>query len=148
MDLSFDPPTNPFIDSEFGGSTIFMPEVGAFFFQSNNPNGRRMVGGPEGGLVDSLRTVQLSSTLSPGTFSGIGTLYFTAGSSGTRYVGFKDGPNVGWFSFSVAGLGTDIHYLEGRYGNAGENVHVPAPGALALLALGAVGVRRKRRRAA
>ncbi len=34
------------------------------------------------------------------------------------------------------------------YGNESESLHVPSPGALALLALGAVGIRRKRKRAA
>ncbi len=99
--------------------------------------------------LSSIRTVALSSNLSPSTFGGTRVILFTVSSSTSNYVGFRFGGNVGWFSFSVAGFGTDIHYLEGRYGNAGESVHViPSPGALALLTLGAVGVRRKRKRAA
>ena len=131
----------------FGGvGVIGLNEVGGIFLHYNLNFGRTMfiVAG-----LDNIRTVGLSSILSPNTFTGAISIPFTAGSSTTNYVGFITlGGNVGWFSFSVAGPGTAINYLEGRYGNAGESVHVPSPGALALLALGAVGIRRKRKRAA
>ena len=140
VSLTFNPGSVPFGSVGF----ISMPEVTNIAFLQLNDSFRPMlvIG------LSSIAVVQLSQTLSPNTFFGSSVIVFTATSSGTQYVGFRFGNNVGWFSFSVAGLGTDIHYLEGRYGNAGESVHVPAPGALALLALGAVGVRRKRKRAA
>ncbi len=147
VSLSFTPATNPYNPGGLPVS-IFINEVGANFSQWNDSVGRTLIAAG----LSSVTQVKLSQTLSPNTFSGNTVqIGFTVGSSGTNYVGFRLGGNVGWFSFSVAGLGTDIHYLEGGYGNAGENVHVgtvPAPGALALLALGAVGVRRNRKRAA
>ena len=136
VSLTFNPSTN-----FFPGGTGVKIEGVAYFFQYNNLVGRTI----EASDLSGIAQVQVSQTLSPGTFGGGSTLFFTASSSGTQYVGFRHLGNVGWFSFSVAGFGTDIHYLEGRYGNAGENVHVPSPGALAL---GAVGIRRKRKRAA
>ena len=63
------------------------------------------------------------------------------------YIGFNIGGNVGWFSLDLGGPGNTITYLEGAYGSMGESVHVgtiPAPAGLALLALGAAGIRRKR----
>ena len=148
VELTFIPATNPF--SAFGGyATVSMPEVGASFFQWNNNFLRTM--SVYSYSLNSIAVVNYSQTLSPSTFSGTSQIVFTANSSGTQYVGFRFGNNVGWFSFSVAGFGTDIHYLEGAYGNNSESVHVgtvPSPGALALLALGAVGIRRKRKRAA
>ncbi len=140
--LTFSPSTN--LWSALGGTYVHINEVGASFFQFNDLLSREMfaVG------LSSITVVRISSTLSPKTFAGVAGLPFSAASSGTQYVGFRFAGNVGWFSFSVAGPMTDIHYLDGRYGNDGESVHVPSPGALALLALGAVGVRRKRKRAA
>ena len=167
VSLTFDPSTNPFVSSRGGGGGalfILINEVGAGFSQWNDSQGRTMYLNDEGdddsGLL-SIGLVGLSSTLSASTFAGMKSLFFSASSSGTQYVGFRVGGddeggddghgNVGWFSFSVAGFGSDINYLEGAYGNDGESVHVgtvPSPGALALLALGAVGIRRKRKRAA
>ena len=145
VSLTFNPSTN--LWSALGGTYVHINEVGASFFQFNDLLSREMfaVG------LSSITVVRISSTLSPKTFTGVAGVNFSAASSGTQYVGFRLGGNVGWFSFSVAGPMTDIRYLEGGYGNAGEDVHVgtvPSPGALALLALGAVGLRRKRKRAA
>ena len=143
VSLTFSPSSIPY--GTFG--FVLINEVGAGFVQFNDGDGRTMVAN----VLSSINLVQTSQTLSPGTFTGNSFILFTSYSSGTNYVGFRFGGNVGWFSFSVAGPGTAIHYLEGAYGNAGENVHVgtvPSPGALALLALGAVGIRRKRKRAA
>ena len=142
VSLTFSPATNVY--SVAGAAIVFMPEVGASFLQFNDFVGRSMFAYHLG----SITQVQRSQTLSPSTFTGSTSITFGLNSSGTKYVGFRFGSNVGWFSFSTAGFGTDIHYLEGRYGTTGESVHVPSPGALALLALGAVGFRRKRERAA
>ncbi len=144
VSLSFSPGTIPFP----GGAFVFINEVGATFFQYNDTLGRTMFADFGGAGLSSIAVVRVSQTLLPNTFTGYSGILFSASSFGTQYVGFRFGGNVGWFSFSVAGFGTTINYLDGRYGNAGEVVHVPAPGALALLALGAVGVRRNRKRAA
>ncbi len=140
VSLTFSPSSIPY--GTFG--FVLINEVGAGFLQFNDGDGRTMVAN----VLSSINVVQTSQTLSPGTFTGNSFILFTSYSSATNYVGFRFKGNVGWFSFSVAGPGTAIHYLDGRYGTMGESVHVPAPGALALLALGAVGIRRKRKRAA
>lgn len=87
-----------------------------------------------------------------GTSSGF---YFTTGATGTQYFGFRanaqNGGGVGWFGAKLGGSQGNIVFQGGAYGNAGESVIVgaaaiPEPGAfgLSLLALGAVGLRRRR----
>ena len=116
------------------------------FSQWNDYVGRTLV---LGGTISQAALVSVSQSLDPNTFNpGSGAIAFTLGKSGTTFVGFKSGGNVGWFSIQFNGAGGSLVYLTGQYGNAGETVHVPAPGALALLALGAVGVRRNRKRVA
>ena len=117
------------------------------FSQWNDYIGRTLILGLSGTISAAL--VSVSQSLDPNTFfPGTSNIAFTLSKSGTTFVGFRAGANVGWFSIQFQGLGGDLVYLTGQYGNAGETVHVPAPGALALLALGAVGVRRNRKRAA
>ena len=89
----------------------------------------------------SIASAQLSKSLAPGQTFGIGLSF---SQTGTVYMAFNAGGNVGWFSMNLGGPFGAITYLEGAYGSMGEGVHVgtvPAPGALAL---GAVGIRRKR----
>jgi MYXO-CTERM domain-containing protein len=125
------------------GAYNFINEVGASFFQWNDSIGKTMYWFYGNGAAPA----QVSQTISPGTFAGTSFLFFSAYATGTKYVAFSYSGNVGWFSFDAAGFGGNITYLEGAYGNAGEAVHVgtvPAPAGLALLALGALGIRRKR----
>jgi len=124
---------------------------GAHFSQWNDYVGRTMlVGG--GGYINSFGTVQQSQTL---LASQAGWAYGFSppnNASGTAFIGFHTvGGNVGWFHVSFGGFGGAVVYTKGGWDPNGGNVHVgtvPAPGALALLAMGAVGIRRKRKRAA
>lgn len=90
-----------------------------------------------------------------GTSSGF---YFTTGATGTIYIAFRataaNGGGVGWFGVQLGGSGGDIIYNAGnggQYGNAGESLTVgqaiPAPGGLLALAMGATGLRGRRRKA-
>jgi hypothetical protein len=137
--LGFNPDShfNQF-NSEFGGGngrTMFLGELrgifGAGIFSASDD------------LTANMFTAAVDS-INASAFAG----------TGTAFVGFQDlNGNVGWFAVSFTEDGT-IFYGPGQYGNAGETVHVggggavPEPGtagALALLALGAAGVRRKRK---
>ena len=102
-----------------------------------------------GGLA-SWNFAQYSQSINANTFAGYS---FAINPVGNSYMAFRTlAGNVGWFQFNLNSDGFNtILYGPGAYGNAGESVHVgtvPAPGALALLAMGAVGIRRKRKRAA
>ena len=152
INLTFTPSTNPYNP---GPTTGIIPvninEIAGSveFSQWNDLIGRTLLAAG----LSSVGVVASTATISPGTFAGgsaIGGGTFTQGMTGTAFVGFRAGANVGWFSISFGGFGGDLAYLDGQYGSMGEAVHVgvPAPGALALLALGAVGVRRNRKRAA
>ena len=104
-----------------------------------------------GNNISYLGIVSLSQTISPGTFFGSGvTNSYSA--SGTQFIGFRsvDG-DVGWFQVDLgAPAGGTIVIVGGALGNAGEPVHVgiPEPSTtvgLALLAMGAAGVRRRKK---
>ena len=87
-----------------------------------------------------------------GTSSGF---YFTTAATGTIYIAFRANTGgVGWFGVQLGGSGGDIIYNAGnggQYGNAGESLTVgqaiPAPGGLLALAMGATGLRGRRRKA-
>jgi MYXO-CTERM domain-containing protein len=147
MSLTFSPNTN----APGGLDAILINEIGAAFSQWNDSVGKTMYAGGLGGIA----TVALSQTLNASTFVGgsaIGSSVFSAAATGTAYVGFSFGGNVGWFSLNLGGAGGTITYLGGEYGSAGESVHVggtvvpePTSAGLALLALGALGCRRNRK---
>lgn len=106
-----------------------------------------------GSPMQSWRIASAGEVLNTSTFAGntSSSTSFNTGASGTVYMGFKslDG-NVGWFSANLGGAQGDVTFGSGGYGNSGESltvgVAVPEPSAfgLSLLALGAVGLRRRR----
>ena len=116
--------------------------------------------------LDSWTQVAAGQVLNGSTFSGeFSTLYFSASATGTVYIGFRataaNGAGVGWFSMDLGGLEGDIYYgtKGGQYGNEGESVTVGESGTsgdvpelgsaygVGLLAMGAIGIRRRRREA-
>ena len=150
VSLSFDPGSVPFQTSTSNLINVQMSTGGGnvgSFSQWNDNIGQSLY------WVDGLASwtfVQYSQTLNAATFNGVAGALNMAGGS---YVGFRAlSGNVGWFTYDLGGgVGGTMTYGPAGYANAGENIHVgqvPAPGALALLALGAVGVRRNRKRVA
>ena len=151
VDLTFTPGSVAFGSLGY----IFINEVGASFAQWNDSIGQTALGGSAGTatFLDGIRVVDYSQTLSAGTFPGVGSGGTTLGpyGAGTAYFGFHYQGNVGWFSANLGG-GGPITYIAGEFGSAGESVHVggtiPEPSAfaaLAGLAAGAVGIRRRRK---
>lgn len=132
------------------GTLVTMGPAGAFSAWNGGTNAITSAG-----ALASLGVVTSVQVLGQGTFTGpvSNTGSFTnVNTPGTHYIGFRSlTGNVGWFQVFIAGEPGDMIIGPGGYADHGGDItvgQVPAPGALALLALGAVGVRRSRKRVA
>ncbi len=149
--LTFSPGS---ISTNTGVNPIVIDQLGTApaFSQWNDNVGKTM---SAAGNLASFTLVALSQSLVAATFSGTVGIVFSANATGSVYIGFRDtSGNVGWFSLNLGGAGGAVVYQTGEWGNAGETVRVggtaaiPEPGTatgLGLLALGAIGMRRRRR---
>ena len=103
------------------------------------------------GGLESVRFANLDEVLTA-SFSGGSSVVFNGSATGIAYVGFRSANGVGWFSLDLGGAGGDITYGRGQLGIDGMEVTVgaavpePTNAALAVLALGAIGVRRNRKK--
>ena len=101
----------------------------------------------------SWRTASAGEDIFASTFVGdTGSWSNSTDATGTVYMAFRtlDG-KLGWFSTDLGGSQGAMVYTGGQYGNAGESLTVgdaiPAPGGLLALAMGATGLRGRRRKA-
>ena len=136
ISLSFNPTSMPWMS----GNSVELVELAVSFWQWNDSIGKTMTAMS----LSAMDLATASQMIDPGTFAGTSYVYDSASATGVHYMAFSYGGNVGWFSFDLGGFGGAVTYLQGQYGTMGEAVHIPAPAGLALLALGAVGIRRKR----
>ena len=107
-------------------------------------------------LISSIGFVELSSSINAGQFASNTAVTNPYSATGVQHIGFTIDDNVGWFSVNLGGQGNPIQFIDGEYGTAGETLHVggtsvPEPSSgfgLGLLALGACGIRRRRKETA
>lgn len=136
------------------------PNDAIAFFEQVNTASSKGFGLVQKGGITSWRKASENEELNISTFSGVNEgLANSPSAEGDVFVAFKADGNLGWFEVDLGGLGGAVSYTAGQYGTAGESLIVgggsgsgggsgvvPEPGhvGLSLLALGAVGVRRRR----
>ena len=108
------------------------------------------------GGISQLALVQRSDFFTTGTT--IDPISFTPTETGIRYIGFVAGGSVGWFSIDLGDTpedGSDLVFTGGQFLvgggpgiTVGSAVPEPSSAGLAALALGAIGLRRRRKAAA
>jgi len=150
VDLTFNPGSVAF---DTVGSVITSVDINELpgsvdFGQWNDALGKTLIFAS--GTISQWGFVSSNATIAPGTFAGGSfNLAVSAAASGTGYLGFRTiAGNVGWFSVDFGGAGNAITYTGGQYGTMGETLTIPAPAALSVLALGAAGIGRNRKRVA
>ena len=111
-----------------------------------------------GGFFSEFGSVQVGDTLTDDFFNGddfndVNVLAFSQSATGTRYIAFVASGTTGYFSVDLGGFEGDIEFTGGEFTTTGDTIvvgQVPEPSSvgLAALALGAVGLRRRRKKAA
>ena len=126
---------------------VVIDQLGFGFSQWNDSIGKTV----SDGALSSVLSVAYGDVLTSG-FNGFSSVIFTESQTGTVFVGFVAGGNRGWFSANLGGFGNAITFLDGQFGDEGEDVTVggtpvPEPSGigLAALAVGAVALRRRRK---
>ena len=146
VDLTFSPGS---VGWSLGSiQNVVIDQLGFGFSQWNDSIGKTV----SGGALSSVLSVAYGDVLTSG-FSGGGAVVFTESQTGTVFVGFVANGFRGWFSLELGGFGNPITYLDGEFGDEGEDVtvggtaEIPEPSGfgLAALAMGAVALRRRRK---
>ena len=143
VDLTFSPGSVAFGVQQ----NIVIDQLGFGFSQWNDSVGKTLTADD----LSSVLSVAYGDVLTSG-FAGFSTTFFSTAATGTVFVGFVAGGNRGWFSANLGGFGNAITFLDGQFGDEGEDVTVggtpvPEPSGigLAALAVGAVALRRRRK---
>ncbi|MCP4774304.1 MAG: PEP-CTERM sorting domain-containing protein, partial [Planctomycetaceae bacterium] len=156
VSIDFNPKTIAWT-SQSTRNPVSMSTVGgkiAGFNQWNDSVGKTLIF--DDSNMASWRSASNGEVINTSTFVGdTGSWSEDEAATGVVYQAFRSlAGNVGWFAWDLGGLQGAVTYVSGQYGNAGESVKVgtggggtvPEPGhvGLSLLALGAVGLRRRR----